>query len=92
MFGGLDDATSLRVGRRWCSPTPPGEDSDKGPAEEVGERTGEEPLSVFCEECEAEMLTEGVDYNFTRFTLPSPGKLAWCNHCKHRVEELEDLE
>ena len=65
MFGGLDDATSLRVGRRWCSPTPPGEDSDKGPAEEVGERTGEEPLSVFCEECEAEMLTEGVDYNFT---------------------------
>ena len=24
MFGGLDDADSLRAGRRWCSPTPPG--------------------------------------------------------------------
>ena len=24
MFGGLNDAGSLRAGRRWCSPTPPG--------------------------------------------------------------------
>ena len=76
--------------------------SGKGPAEEqagepageeqAAEPVGEELPTIFCDECEAEMLTEGVDYHFTHFTLPSPGKLAWCNHCKCRVEELEELE
>ena len=45
-----------------------------------GGEAGCSGTKIFCENCEAEMVEEGTDFN---------GAYAWCNQCDWRVDDLE---